>query len=154
MTSRLRVLGLHAVMLCTLVAAVLATHIAAVKPDLPLALLDSFDQAFDLVYDAAERKVSALEAAPSPAATRHDVLAILGRLETQIAAACDRASAVLDTELAVAGSLPPARRIAVLGCIEQHLAAARNAARRTSDPDVRAEYDATCERLREVRRLV
>src|SRR5213079_1097218 len=81
MTSRLRVLGLHAVMLCTLVAAVLATHIAAIKPDLPLALLDSFDQAFDLVYDAAERKVSELEAAPTSPLPRRDIAAILRDLE-------------------------------------------------------------------------
>ncbi|TMQ18744.1 MAG: hypothetical protein E6J90_19470 [Deltaproteobacteria bacterium] len=154
MTSRLRVLGLHAVMLCTLVAAVLATHIAAIKPDLPLALLDSFDQAFDLVYDAAERKVSELEAAPTSPLPRRDIAAILRDLEARIAAACDRASAVLDAELAVAGSLPPERRISVLGCIERHLADARNAAGRASDPDVRAEYDATCDRLREVRRLI
>ena len=154
MLFRSRVLGLHAVMLCTLVAAVLATHIAAIKPDLPLALLDSFDQAFDLVYDAAERKVSELETAPATAPPRRDVLAILGSLETQIAAACDRASAVLDAELAVAGSLSPERRIAVLGCIERLLADARNAARRVSDPEVRAEYAATCDRLREVRRLI
>jgi hypothetical protein len=42
----------------------------------------------------------------------------------------------------------------VLGCIERHLREARRGLDRASDPEERAEYDATCERLREVRRLV
>lgn len=153
MTSRLRVLGLHVVMLCTLVAAVLATHIAAVKPDLPLVLLDSFDRAFDLAYDTAERDVSALEDT-RPARPRRTVAAILRELEGRITTACDGACAALDAELATAAALSPERRVAVLGCIERLLAEARTAAGQARDPDVRAEYETTCERLREVRRLI
>jgi hypothetical protein len=154
MRSWLRVLGLPAVLLGTLVAAVLATHIAAIKPDLPLALLDSFDRTFDLVYDAAERKVSELEGTRPSTPPRRDVRALLCELEGLITAACDAASTRLDVELAVAGSLPPERRIAVLGCIERHLGEARSAAQRATDPAVRAEYQATCDRLREVRGLI
>jgi hypothetical protein len=154
MTSRLRVLGLHVVLLCLLVATVLSTHIAAAKPDLPLALLDSFDQVFSLVYDAAERKVTALEAADPSAAPHPDVFTLLREFEGRVAMACDAASTRLDVELAVAGSLSPARRAAVLGCIEHHLDEARRAAGHATHPDERAEYEATCERLREVRHLV
>jgi hypothetical protein len=68
--------------------------------------------------------------------------------------ACDAASTRLDVELAVAASLSPARRTAVLGCIEHHLGEARRAAGRAIDPELRAEYDATCERLCEVRRTI
>lgn len=154
MTSWLRMLGLHVVLLCLLVATALTSHVAVAKPDLPLALLDSFDQVFALVYDAAERKVSELEATDPPALPRHDVAALLRELEGRITAACDTASTRLDVELAVADSLAPERRTAVLGCIERHLGEARDAAARATDPELRAEYDATCERLREVRQMV
>jgi hypothetical protein len=154
MTSWLRVLRLHAVLVCTLLASVLVAHIAVAKPDLPLALLDSFDQVFARVYDAAERKVTELEATDPPALPRPDVAALLRQLEGRITAACDTASTRLDVELAVADSLSPERRTAVLGCIERHLGEARDAAARATDPELRAEYDATCERLREVRRMV
>ena len=153
MTSWLRVLGLRVALLCALVTTVLVSPAAAGKPSLPFALLDSFDRAFSLVYDAAERKVAALEAT-TPVPPRRDVLALLRELERHVTAACDAATARLDIELAVAGALSPERRNSVLGCIERHLGEARNARRRTTDPDVRAEYDATCERLRDVRRMI
>jgi hypothetical protein len=153
MTSWLRVLGLHVVMLGILAATVVTSHVAVAKPDLPLALLDSFDEVFARVYDAAERKVTALETTDPPASPRPDVFALLREFEGRVAMACDTAFARLDAELAVAASLSPARRTAVLGCIERHLGEARTAAGRATDPDERAEYEATCERLREVRRM-
>jgi ATP/maltotriose-dependent transcriptional regulator MalT len=153
MSSWLRVLGLRVALLSGLVATVGSPHTAAGKPDLPFVLLDSFDQAFACVYRAAERKVAELEAA-RPAPRRHVVVAILDALECQVAAACDAASTALDVEIAVADTLPPERRMAVLGCIERHLGEARRALGRASDPEERAEYDRTCERLREIRRLV
>lgn len=153
MTSRLRVLGLRVALLCVLVATVLATHIAVPKPDLPFALFDSFDRAFALAYDAAERKVAELEAT-NPAPARRDVLALLHELDRVVTATCDAASTRLDVELLIASSLSAERRHAVLGCIEHHLGEARNAVRRTTDPAVRAEYSRTCERLREVRRML
>jgi len=154
MSSWLRALRLHAVLVCTLLASVLAAHVAVAKPDLPFALLDSFDQVFERVYGAAERKVTKLEAADPPASPRPDVLALLRALESHVTAACDTAFARLAVELAVAGSLSAERRQAVLGCIERHLAEARTGAQRATDPELRAEYEATCERLREVRRMV
>ena len=154
MTSWLRALGLRVAVLCALVPAVVATHVVAAKSELPFALLESFDRAFALAYDAAERQVVALETTrPRPAAGR-DVFALLGELERIIAAACDAAGARLDVELAVAGSWSLERRNAVLGCLELQLRDARKSMREATDPLVRAEYDVTCERLREVRRLL
>jgi hypothetical protein len=153
MTSWLRVLGLRVALLCALAATVLAVHMAVPKPGLPFALIDSFDRAFSLAYDAAERKVAQLEATNAPV-PRRDVLAMLRELERIVAAECEAATARLDVELVVAGALSAERRGAVLGCIEHHLREARQALQRTTDPWVRAEYHATCERLRDVRRLV
>jgi hypothetical protein len=153
MTSWLRALGLRVALLCTLAATVLATHMAVPKAGLPFALIDSLDRAFSLAYDAAERQVAALEGTTT-APPRHDVLALLGELERCVNAECDAAAVRLDVELAVAGSLSMERRTAVLGCIEHHLREARHALEQATDPWVHAEYDATCERLREIRRLV
>jgi hypothetical protein len=153
MTSWLRALGLRVALLCSLVATLLPTHIAVAKPDLPFALFDSFDRAFTLAYSAAERKVAELEAT-SPSPPRRDVCSILRKLEGFVAAACDAASTALDIELAVASSLSPERRNAVLGCIERHLGEARTSLGEATDPELRAEYHATCERLRDVRRMI
>jgi hypothetical protein len=150
----LRVLGLRVAVVCALFTTVFALHLAVAKPTSPLALLDSFDQAFSLAYDAAERKVAELEAAAPTAPARRDVFALLSEIGDHIAAMCDAATAALDVELAVAGSLPPERRNAALGCVEHHLAEARRDAQRTTDPMVRGEYEATCERLRDVRRMI
>lgn len=162
MTSWLRVIGLRVAVMCGLVATACATHAlpglpgiggAPDAPALPFALLDAFDQAFTLAYDAAERRVAELEhTAPPP--VPHDVFALLRKLDLRIAEACEAASTALDVELAVAASLPAARRTAVLGCIERHLDEARRALGRATDPLERAEYEATCERLREIRSLV
>jgi len=154
MPSWLRVLGMRVALLSGLLATVFATDHAAGKPDLPYALLESFDQAFALVYRAAERKVAELEATPPPARPARDVFALFRVLEGQLAAVLDATTANLDVELALAGSLPPDRRMATRACIDRHLAETREAIERTADPDVRDEYWTTCERLCEVRRLV
>lgn len=154
MTSWLRGLGLRVAMLCAFVPTVLVTHAAVAKPDLPFALLESFDRAFSLAYDAAERQVAKIEAARSAVPLRHELFALLDEFEGLVAAACDAATARLDVEIAVAGGMSTERRHAVLGCIERHLDEARKAHSRATDPYVRAEYGATCARLREVRRLV
>jgi hypothetical protein len=156
MISWLRVLGLRVALLCTLASVVLVTHLALPRTELPFTLLESFDRAFALVYDAAERQVAELEAGggPAPSAQRRDVFAMLDQLADHIAAACDAATAALDIELALAGSLTAERRIATLGCLEHHLDQARRSAERTGDPLVRAEYEATCDRLRDVRRMI
>lgn len=151
--SWLRALGMRIALPCLLIASVLATHAATAKPELPFALLEAFDQAFAMVYDAAERRVVKLESTRSlsPPA-RVDVFAMLRQAEREIATACETASAKLDAELAIAGSLSLERRHAVLGCIEHHLRETRRALVHATDPGERAEYTATCERLREIRR--
>jgi hypothetical protein len=154
MISWLRVIGLRVSLLCALVSMALVAHVVIPKPDLPLALLDSFDEAFAMVYDAAERKVAALEQAGAKPPPRQDVFALLDQIADQIAAACDAATTALDVELTLAGSLTPERRIATLGCIEHHLGEARRDGDRARDPEVRAEYAATCDRLRDVRRMI
>ena len=156
MLFRSRVLGLRVALVCALFTTIVALHVTVglAKPSLPLALLDSFDQAFSLVYDAAERKVAKLEAAGPTAPARRDVFALLDEVADHIAAMCDAACAALDVELAMASSLPPERRHATLGCIEHHLGEARRAIRQTSDPEVRQEYETTCDRLRDVRRMI
>jgi hypothetical protein len=150
----LRVLGLRVAVVCALFTTVVALHLAVAKPTSPLALLDSFDQAFSLAYDAAERKVAELEAATPTASSRRDVFALLSEIGDHIAAMCDAATAALDVELAVSWSLPLERRNAALGCVEHHLGEARRALRETADPEVRQEYETTCERLRDVRRMI
>ena len=154
MTSWLRVLGVRVASLCALASIVLVAPHASARPDLPLALLDSFDQAFSLVYDAAERRVAELEATRPPSPLRPDLSALLDQFAGQVAIACDAAATALDVELAISGSLSTERRHAALGCLERHLRDARRAAAGTADPAVRAEYELTCERLRDVRRLI
>jgi hypothetical protein len=152
-----RPLGLRIASLCALLSmtasGAFVTRPAAAQPDLP-ALLDSFDRAFALVYDAAERQVAALEAARPPAPQVPDVFALLDAFAGCVGQACDAAATALDVELAVAGSLSLERRYATLSCLERHLREARRDATRAADPAVRAEYEATCERLRDVRRLI
>lgn len=148
-----RVLGLRIVSLCALLSIAFAPGPAAAQPDLP-ALLDSFDRAFSLVYDAAERQVAELEAARPPAPLLPDVFTLLDAFAGCVAQACDASATELDVELALAGSLTPERRLAALGCLERHLREARRDAARAADPAVRAEYEATCDRLRDVRRLI
>lgn len=153
MSSWLRALGLRVALLGALVVTLLATHLLVPRSNLPFVLLDSFEQAFTRVYDAAERRVVALEARPPPAPP-HDVAALLGALGREIDAACDATATALDVELALSDALSPARRAAVRGCIERHLADARRCLTRASDPELRAEYARTCQRLRQIRDLV
>jgi len=148
-----RVLGLRIASLCAVLSIAFVARPAAAQPDLP-ALLDSFDRAFSLVYDAAERQVAELEAARPPAPLLPDVFTLLDAYAGCVERACGAASTALEVELAVAGSLTPERRLAALGCLERHLREARRDAARAEDPAVRAEYEATCEGLRDVRRMI
>ena len=148
-----RVLGLRIASLCALLSIALGTRPAAGQPDLP-ALLDSFDRAFALVYDAAERQVAELEAARPAAPLLPDVALLLDQLTGDVERSCSAASTALDVELALAGSLSLERRYAALSCLERHLREARRDAARAADPAVRSEYEQTCDRLRDVRRLI
>jgi hypothetical protein len=148
-----RVLGLRIASVCAVLSIALLARPAAAQPDLP-ALLDSFDRAFALVYDAAERRVAELEAARPPASLYPDVVTLLDQLAGDVARACSAAATTLDVELALAGSLSLERRYATLSCLERHLREARRDAARAADPALRTEYELTCERLRDVRRLI
>jgi len=149
MSSRLRRFGLRIAFLFVLVAAAATIRVTAGKPMLPFALLESFDRAYGLV----EQRVDALEqAAARPPAT--SLATWLDRLAAEVDRACDAAAARLDTELVLAPALPDARRATVRGCIEHHLAVTRYERARATDPDLRAEYDATLDRLREIRERV
>jgi hypothetical protein len=154
MPSWLRLLGLRVALLSGLITAVSMAGPAASPPDLPFALLDSFDRAFSLVYAAAERQVAELEAARPPALLLPDVFTLLDQLTGDVERACSAASTALDVELVLAGSLSPERRCAALSCLERHLREARRDAARAADPAVRTEYEATCDRLRNVRNLI
>ena len=148
-----RVFGLRIAPLCALLSIAFLARPAAAQPDLP-ALLDSFDRAFSLVYDAAERQVAELEAARPPAPLLPDVFTLLETLARHVECACTAASTALDIELVIASSLSLERRYATLSCLERHLREARRDATHAADPAVRAEYEATCERLRDVRRMI
>jgi hypothetical protein len=148
-----RVLGLRIASLCAVLSIAFLARPATAQPDLP-ALLDSFDRAFALVYDAAERQVAELEAARPPAPLLPDVFTLLDAYAGCVERACSAASTALEVELVLAGSLTPERRYATLSCLERHLREARRDAARAADPAIRAEYEATCERLRDVRSMI
>ena len=148
-----RVLGLRIASLCALLSIAFVPRPAAAQPDLP-ALLASFDRAFSQVYDAAERQVTELEAARAPAPLLPDVFMLLDAFAGCVERACSAASTALDVEVVLAGSLTVERRYATLSCLERHLRQARRDADRADDPAVRAEYEVTCERLRDVRRMI
>src|SRR5215468_4027504 len=95
-----RTLGLRIASLCAVLSIAFLARPAAAQPDLPT-LLDSFDRAFALVYDAAERQVAELEAARPPAPQYPDVFALLDHLTGCVAQACDAAATALEVELAV-----------------------------------------------------
>jgi hypothetical protein len=153
MSSRLRGLGLRIAFLFSVVAAVFAVRISVAKPSLPFVLLDSFDKAFSLVSDAADKRLAELERRRTAPATT-TVAALLDRLDGEITVACDAATDLLDTELVLVDTLPEFRRASVRGCIERLLVKTRDDRANAIDPAERAEYDATLERLREIRSLV
>ena len=151
MSSHLRGLGLRIAFLFSVLAAVLAVRVSVAKPNLPFVLLDSFDRALALVSDAADKRLAELERRPARTTT---VAALLDRLDGEITVACDAATDLLDTELVLVDTLPELRRASVRGCIERLLVKTRHDRANATDPAECAEYDATLERLREIRRLV
>ena len=183
MSSRLRSLGLRAAFLLSFLAAALAVRVTVAKPSFPFVLLDSFDKALARVTEAAEKRIAELEhrveaserarsrvregrtdapapdtapqdAAPVAPRTRGTVFALLERLDGEITVACDAATDLLDTELVLVDQLSELRRASVRGCIERLIVKAHDDRACARDPGERAEYEATLERLREVRELV
>jgi hypothetical protein len=136
---------------------------ASPPPQLPFALLDSFDQAMKLVTAAAEKQIAEIEARSAQTARAPTVSfdEWLDRFEQQLAGVDAAAHDALDRALVAAPELSPQRREAVLDCIESHLAIASDDLSRALDGrddelgrlEV-AEYRATFVRLRAVRALV
>jgi TolA-binding protein len=149
----LRALPLRVVFGVTLVLAIIATHMAVGKARLPFVLLDSFDKALAMVSTAADRQMDQIEDQLSQVQARAVTFeAVHTTLEAQLDVACDAASEYLDAQLAQIATLTPERRMAALECTLKHLVDARFHLVHTDDPREFAEYDALCERLRDVRR--
>lgn len=152
--SWLRALPLRVVFGIAILLAIVGMHMSVAKPRLPFVLIDSFDKAWSLAHEAADRRVTELEAQaskPYKGPTLDDVLA---HMDAELSVVCDAATDLLDAQLATLDSLAPERRVAALECTLRHLVAARESLVHTSDPAEFAEYDALCERLRDVRRLL
>jgi hypothetical protein len=143
MASWLRRFGVRLAFFCVLIAGVFATHLAHAKPRLPFIVLGSLDRAFTI----AEQHQPA-------AAPKHTVMEVLAIYEAELLVICDAASDALDHELARLDLIAPQHRAAALACVQHHLDLARGDLAHAASPGEYAEYDATCERLRDVRRLL
>jgi len=118
-----------------LVAGVFATHLAVSKPRLPFVVLASIERAF-----SQPQKLTILE--------------VLTQYEADLLVACDAASESLDRALARLETLQPERRAAAYFVTMKHLELARGDLAHAATAEEFIEYDATCERLRDVRRLL
>jgi hypothetical protein len=145
--SWLRALPVRVVFGIAILLAIIGMHMAVAKPRLPFVLIESFDKAWSLAHEALEAEA----AKPRKGPTLDEVLA---HLDHELSVACDAATDLLDGQLASLASLAPERRAAALDCTLRHLVAAREHLVHANDPEEYAEYDALCERLRDVRRLL
>jgi CHAD domain-containing protein len=151
----LRALPLRVVFGVTLILAIIATHMSVGKARLPFVLLDSFDKALSMVSTAADRRMDQIEEQLGQVRARTVTFeAAHATLEAQLDVTCDAATEYLDTQLAQIATLTPERRMAALECTLKHLVDARYHLVHTDNPEEFAEYDALCERLRDVRRLL
>lgn len=151
----LRALPLRVVFGVTILLAIIATHMSVGKARLPFVLLDSFDKALSMVSTAADRRMDQIEEHLSQVQARAVTFdAAHATLEAQLAVTCDAATEYLDAQLAQLATLTPQRRMAALECTLKHLVEARFHLVHTDSPEEFAEYDALCERLRDVRRLL
>jgi hypothetical protein len=133
----LRALPVRIVLGIAVVLVIIGTHMAVPKQRLPFVLIDSFDKAYALVEQ------------PKP--TLHQVFALI---EAELTVACDAASDALDAQLAQLHTLSAERRALALEVAVSHLVDARENLAHAIDADEYREYDAMCERLRDVRRLL
>ncbi len=146
MASSLRRFALRLGVFCALLVGVFATHLAVAKPKLPFVVLGTLDRALS--------RADQLQLTQHPPGARLTLLDVLGLYEADLLVAGDAASEALDAELAQLAQLAPERRAAALDCVHHHLAEARADLAHAATPAEYVEYDATCERLREVRRLL
>lgn len=143
MASWLRRFGVRLAFFGVLIAGVFATHLTHAKPRLPFVVLSTLDRAFTLA-----------EQDQAPVGTKHTLSEVLAIYEAQLLVIGDAASDALDHELARLDEVAPAQRTAALACLQRHLDLARTDLIHASTPDEFREFDATCERLREVRRML
>ncbi|MEO6775131.1 MAG: hypothetical protein ABI467_19360 [Kofleriaceae bacterium] len=143
MASWLRRFGVRLAVFCLLIAGVLATHLAVAKSRLPFVVFGTLDRALTI----AERDQ------PSVAPT-HTLMQVLALYEAELVVICDAASDALDHELARLDTVLPQHRAAALVYVQHHLDRARGDLAHSTTSGEAAEYDATCERLRDVRRLL
>lgn len=139
MTSWLRRVGF----VIALIGGIFATHLVVAKPRLPFVVLATLDRAFTSVTRA---QLSAPDQDP--------LMGALAVYEADLLVLCDAASEELDRQLARLGELAPERRAAALHMTRVHLDLARGDLAHAPTAAEYAEYDATCERLREVRRML
>jgi hypothetical protein len=137
MISWVRRFALGVGVLCLLVAGGFAMRLVVAKPRVPFVVLTALDRA----ATAHPRQA----AAPT-------LLDVLDAYEAELAVACDAAHAALDRALAGVGAIPPERRAAALFVTITQLELARGDLAHAPTAEERAEHDATCERLRAVRR--
>jgi len=139
----LRRFGVRLAFFGVLIAGVFATHLTHAKPRLPFVVLGSLDRAFTLA-----------EQEQPPSATHHTLDEVLRLYEAQLLVIGDAASDALDHELAYLDRVAPTHRSAALACLQRHLDLARTDLIHAQTPEEFREFDATCERLREVRRTL
>ncbi|HET9988892.1 MAG TPA: hypothetical protein VFQ65_10230 [Kofleriaceae bacterium] len=143
MASWLRRFGVRLAFFCVLIAGMFATHLAVAKPRLPFVVFGTLDRAFTL----AEQQQSAIT-------PRQTLLEVLEIYEAELLVIGDAASDALDHELARLDHVAPLHRAAALACVQRHLELARADLVHATTPEEFREFDATCERLRDVRRVL
>ncbi|HEY0252009.1 MAG TPA: hypothetical protein VGC41_10805 [Kofleriaceae bacterium] len=150
-----RALGVRAMFGVSILVALLATHMAVSKPRLPFVVMGAIDRALSM-----PRAQPALVEAQVPfdVDRAHAIAGELDRafawIDGELSVLHDIASDALDTQLAQLATLEPNRRAAAIAQTMNYLVDARTQLVHTSDPDEFLEYDALCERLRDVRRLL
>jgi hypothetical protein len=139
MISVVRRVVLRVAVLCVVVVGVFATHLAVAKPRMPFVVI------------AAIHRACTADRLCSPPRTL-TLLEILEAYEADLQVACETASEELDRALARLDTLVPERRAAAWLVTMTHLELARGDLAHAPTAEELAEYDATCECLRAVRR--
>jgi hypothetical protein len=153
MLPLLSLVRLRIAFLVAVVVALLGARIATVP--LPIALLDSFDEAIALVSSAAEQRIAALEQQLPASRSSPSVAEALAELDREVATACQDARAALAAAIArLPRPLAPPQRATVLASIDRELAEVHRATVAARDPAVRLEHDATYRQLQLIRDLV
>ncbi|MFT3697207.1 MAG: hypothetical protein QM831_28955 [Kofleriaceae bacterium] len=167
-----RALGPRIVLGISVLLALVATHMSVGKTRLPFVVMDALDRALTTLPQRAVPQLVAPQRDEPPVTPDPQPLAglapefrfavaqltvdkldrVLALIDGELAVAIDRASLALDMQLHTLAAITPNDRARALGITLNHLVDARTHLAHTSDPVEYAEYDALCERLRDVRR--